>query len=92
VASLDPIEITAELQRQVLGQTLMAALGGPLEGTSETAEKRNRLEILLRPLEWLNKPLSACSDAVREALGKVAIMTLINALAILVYVLFLRGP
>jgi hypothetical protein len=90
-APLDPLEVTAELQRQVLGQTLMAALGGPLEGTSEPAEKVNRLEILLRPLEWLNKPLSACSDAVREALGKVAIMTLINALAILVYVLFLRG-
>jgi hypothetical protein len=44
----------------------------------------------LKPLEWVNAPLSACSDTVRESLGKVAIMTLINALAILLYVVFLR--
>jgi hypothetical protein len=87
----DPVAHAQALERQVLGQTLMDALGG-----AETAEgPRGRLKsinfwFLLKPLEWLNAPLSACSDTFRESLGKVAIMTLVNALAILLYVLFLR--
>jgi hypothetical protein len=88
-APADPVAQAAELQRQVLGQTLMAALTGP-EDEAGPGEKRDWLGMMLRPLEWMNRPLAACSDAAREALGKVAIMTLINALAILVYVLFLR--
>lgn len=87
-APLDPMAHVNELERQVLGKTLLDALGGP-EGQSQ-AEETDRWAILLKPLEWMNRPLQACSDTVREALGKVAIMTLINALAILVYVLFLR--
>lgn len=46
----------------------------------------------VRPLEWLNSPLASCPDAVREVLGKVAIITAVNALAVLIYVLFFRRP
>jgi hypothetical protein len=74
----------------VLGKSLMDALGEASGGAAESGERADRFAILLRPLELMNRPLAACSDGVREALGKVAIMTLINALAILVYVLFLR--
>ena len=48
------------------------------------------LPFYLRPLEWLNAPFAACPDHVRQALGKVALVTLFNAAAVLVYVLFFR--
>jgi hypothetical protein len=44
----------------------------------------------LKPLEWLNAPLMACPEAVRELLGKVAIITLLNAVAVIVYVIMFR--
>jgi len=49
-----------------------------------------RLPLYLRPLEWLNAPLAMFPDPVREALGKVAILTLANALAVLLYVVLFR--
>ena len=48
------------------------------------------LPLYLRPLQWINAPFAACPSAVREALGKVAILTLVNALAVLLYVLIFR--
>ena len=48
-------------------------------------------ELILRPLEWLNAPLASCPEALRETLGKVAIVTLVNAVAVLAYVLMFRG-
>jgi hypothetical protein len=44
---------------------------------------------LIRILEWMNAPL-ARSPVLRDAVGKVAIMTLINAIAILIYVKFIQ--
>ncbi len=48
------------------------------------------LPLLLRPLEWINLPFTLCSEPVREMLGKVAILTLVNALGVLAYVLLFR--
>lgn len=48
------------------------------------------LPAFFKPLVWLNAPLDACPDAVREALGKVAVLTLVNAIAVLAYVLIFR--
>jgi hypothetical protein len=48
------------------------------------------LPLYLRPLEWLSAPLEACPETLREVIGKVAIVTLVNALAVLAYVLLLR--
>jgi len=86
----DPVAHATQLERNVMGKTLLDALGPTEPQSANPDDKPNRFLILLRPLEWLNAPLNACSDALREALGKVAIMTLINALAILLYVIFLR--
>jgi hypothetical protein len=44
----------------------------------------------LRPLEWLSAPLEACPESLREVIGKVAIVTLVNAVAVLAYVLLFR--
>lgn len=45
----------------------------------------------LRVLAWISSPLEACPDHVREAIGKVAIVTVVNAVAILAYALFFRA-
>jgi hypothetical protein len=50
----------------------------------------SRLAPVIKVLELLNAPLSFVPDALRDTLGKVAIVTLVNSIAVLVYVLFLR--
>lgn len=50
------------------------------------------LPVYLLPLEWLNAPLRSCPEWVRAAIGKAALITLFNALAILIYVLLFRRP
>lgn len=54
------------------------------------SEEARPLPIFLRPLEWLNAPLDAFPDSVRNTVGKVAILTTINAISILAYVFFIR--
>jgi hypothetical protein len=48
------------------------------------------LPLLLRPLEWINVPLEACPPSVRDVMGRAAIITMVNAVAVLVYVAFFR--
>jgi hypothetical protein len=48
------------------------------------------LPLYLRPLEWLNAPLAILPPSVRDVVGKIAIVTLLNAAAILAYVLVVR--
>jgi hypothetical protein len=63
----------------------------PVQATAtETADDDAPLPLFLRPLEWLNAPLSILPESVREIVGKVAIVTLLNAAAILAYVLVVR--
>jgi hypothetical protein len=49
-----------------------------------------RLPLILKPLELLSSPLDACPEIVREAIGKMAIVTMVNAIAVLSYVLIFR--
>ena len=44
----------------------------------------------LRFLNWINSPINSCSDQTRELIGKIAIITTVNALSVLAYVLFFR--
>lgn len=46
--------------------------------------------VLLRPLEWLNWPFGQLPEGVRIALGQVGILTILNAAAVLAYVLLFR--
>jgi hypothetical protein len=46
--------------------------------------------LLVRMLELLNAPFAALPESFREALGKIAILTLFNSLAVLTYVLLFR--
>jgi hypothetical protein len=56
-----------------------------------TPDGSGRTPLPVRVLEWVNKPLAGLPEAVRQAMGKVAILTLINAVLVLVYVLLVRG-
>lgn len=48
------------------------------------------LPLLLRPLEWLSAPLDAAPDTVRDMMGKAAIITFVNAAAVILYVLIFK--
>jgi hypothetical protein len=66
----------------------VAAVGAEIDAQQEL--ESDRLPIYLRPLEWINAPLEYFPDTVREAFGKIAILTLFNSLAVLLYVLIFR--
>ena len=48
------------------------------------------LPLYLRPLEWLSAPLMILPGSVRDIVGKIAIVSLLNAAVILAYVLIVR--
>lgn len=54
------------------------------------ADEDAPLPLYLRPLEWLNAPLALLPESMRDIVGKIAILTLLNAAAILTYVLVVR--
>jgi hypothetical protein len=53
-------------------------------------EEMESLPSYLKPLVWMNAPLASASPAVRQVLGKVGILTFVNALVVLAYVVFFR--
>jgi hypothetical protein len=89
IASMD-VEIRSHDVDSVLS---MDDLQGPQSETPVGKPPRELpawVGVLLRPLEMINAPLDDYSPAVRATLGRVAIATLVNAVAILVYVLMFR--
>ncbi len=91
-ASTTDLETTAA-ERDGLG------VAGPLEIAEPSPENSAHDEpaeatappapLWLRILQVLNAPLSG-SDVLRDACGKIAVLTLLNAIGILIYVLFVR--
>ena len=60
------------------------------EETSASIADDGALPFYLKPLEWLNAPLEALPEGIRDAVGKIALLTLFNAVAVLIYVLMFR--
>jgi ribosomal protein L12E/L44/L45/RPP1/RPP2 len=63
------------------------------EASSAAAAKsadEDRLPFYIRFLEFLNSPLDAFSDPMREIIGKIALVTLLNSIAVIGYVLLFR--
>lgn len=56
------------------------------DGRTNTASD----SLLVRVLAWINSPLDSSPDHVREAIGKIAILTAVNAVSVLAYVVFFR--
>jgi hypothetical protein len=84
VAEAEPAAMEAGAERQALSE--------PLVLPQATGTSRNYLRPLVAVLELINSPMDFFSDDVREAMGKVAIVTTFNAAAVLVYVMVFRHP
>jgi hypothetical protein len=56
----------------------------------ESEADDERVPLLVRVLEWINSPMTGLSPGVREAMGKVALVTAVNAIAVFLYVLIAR--
>jgi hypothetical protein len=72
--------------------TEVNALLGDHGATKDTAviDDGAPLPIYVRALEILNFPFDALPNGLRELFGKIAILTLFNSLAVLLYVLIFR--
>jgi hypothetical protein len=69
-----------------------AALAEPLPLPAASTPAPRRLRPLLLILELINWPMRLVSDEMREAIGKVALVTTFNAAAVLIYVMLFRHP
>jgi hypothetical protein len=56
----------------------------------QASSKSLLVSVLLVPLKLVNAPFTGLSDQTRDVLGQIGLITLVNALAILVYVLIFR--
>jgi len=65
----------------------LAALG---EEEPQYVASEPSTPFLVRLLEWMNAPLAGVSAGMREVMGKIAIITTLNAIGVFVYVLFFR--
>jgi hypothetical protein len=80
----EPIDAAAEAVREEL-----EADATPPRQAATPATAKPTVPAHLLPLIWLNWPVRHLTDPTRDTLGKVAVLTLINAAAILTYVLLL---
>jgi hypothetical protein len=75
---------------QQIDKAVAAAADAVVAESEPQASADASLPLLLRPLEWLNAPFDACPDFLRELVGKAAILTVVNAGAVIFYVHFIR--
>ena len=84
--ALEREALTAQLPEPAADESLQQ-MDARNEGNEGQAES---LPWFVRVLEWINLPLAGIGDEARAMLGKIAIVTLINALALLAYALLRR--
>ncbi len=100
---IDVADQTGSVERQALAGPVVEAVradvrseevGGAVAdspgGVDGSQEDPALLRLLIRVLEWINAPIAQYGDEVRGLIGKIAVLTLINALAVLVFVLVFR--
>ena len=94
---VDPADQTSALERQVLSAELLntadetTSAASPDAPTPADEPQEPRVPLYLRLLELVNAPLANASETIRDFIGKAAIMNIVLALLILMYVLFVRG-
>lgn len=81
---------TSAAERGALDTSGAAAAACEIDAALGAADPSSGLSLFLRPLELISTPLNFCSQDVRDIIGKIAILTAVNAISILVYVLFFR--
>ena len=77
---------TSTAEKSALAQAIASLEAAP----QPAAVKHEAAPFYLKPLVWLNLPMELLPQAVREAVGKIALMTLANSVAILAYVFLFR--
>lgn len=89
--SVDLADQTGAAERHVLAAEM------PEENEEEQADRAaldsqegERVPVMIRVLAAINWPLNYCSEGVRSAVGKVAVVTLVNAIMLLFYVVFFK--
>jgi len=94
VAAPDQLSTTAAERRALALPDPADELPGPgeLAGLTAPIEDDRPLPAYLKPLEWMNAPLDLLPPTIRDVLGQVAILTLVNAIAVLIYVFVFRKP
>ena len=92
--ALDGVMSAAERDALSLSDLAAEADAAAEQDAADAADACGAEDRAARPAiscsSWINAPLSFVPDAFRDALGKVAILTLVNSLAVLIYVLFVR--
>ena len=68
----------------------LEALAGPIH-VEDDAPLPGYLQPIVKPLEWMNAPLDLLPTTLRDVLGQIAILTLVNAIAVLIYVFVFRN-
>ncbi len=68
----------------------LEALSGPIHADDD-APLPAYLKPIVKPLEWMNAPLDLLPSTLRDVLGQIAILTLVNAIAVLIYVFVFRN-
>jgi len=85
-ALLQAAGFETDAQAEAAGDSEAATLADLHTAVAEEAS----LPIYLKPLEWINAPLASAPEALRQVLGKAAIITLLNAIAVIMYVIVFR--
>lgn len=88
-ATREPTE-TAPAERAALDAALGPAAATLAADDLAIDSDDDALPFYLRPVEWLNACFDSIPEALLEAAGKIAILTMVNAVAVLLYVLFFR--
>jgi len=89
-ATREPTE-TAPAERAALDAALgPAAATLAADDLAIDSDDDAPLPLYLRPIEWLNACFDSIPETLIEAAGKIAILTMVNAVAVLLYVLFFR--
>ena len=80
----------AQLGAATSSNEVNALLGERVGAPTEPIDDGSPMPIYVRVLELLNSPFAGLPNALREFLGKVAILTMFNSVAVLLYVLIFR--
>ena len=78
---------TTSAEKNALSE-VVSAMDGPENSADLLTDEH--IPIYLKPLVWLNAPLEMLPEGLRDALGKIAILTLANAVAVFAYVVLFR--
>jgi hypothetical protein len=68
----------------------LSALSHPMQSLDALAELEEKPSPVVRLLELLNAPFAFVPDAARDTLGKIAILTLMNAIGVLLYLFLFK--